>query len=619
MLHRFLLSLIAGLMLIVSSNAQVDRWQQAAKYKMKIDFDVETHRFKGEQELKYYNNSPETLTKVYYHLYFNAFQPNSMMDVRSRTIPDPDARVEDRIKYLSESDIGYHKIDELKQDGKPVKYHVEGTILEVTLTEPIKPGKSSTFKMKFNSQVPLQIRRSGRNNAEGIDYSMAQWYPKMAEFDYQGWHANPYIGREFHGIWGDFEVEIKINGMYTVAAGGSLENAKSIGRGYSDKKKKKKNKKVTWKWKAENVHDFVWAADRDYVVDSRTMYDGTQCYFVYQPGERTTDNWKRLPEIMDEALKYANEHFGKYPYPSYAFIQGGDGGMEYPMATLITGERNIGSLVGVSVHEWMHSWYQMVLGSNEALYAYMDEGYTSFASAHIMNHLKTQKLIPGEPVAKPMERSVNGLLRFHGTGLEEPLSMHSDHFATNTAYGTGAYTKGSVLLEQLKYIMGETNFSRGLKNYYNTWKFKHPNINDFIRVMEKAGGLELDWFKEYFVYTTHYPDYAVGDVSANADWTDVKLQKLGRMPMPLDVVITYKDGTKSFANIPLRMMRGQKPISNSDMQNIKADDWPWTHPEYTLTIKQPLNTIEKVEIDPSGSMLDLNRADNVWPRVVEEK
>jgi len=612
MLIRITVSIVISLIFATSSIAQADRWQQAAKYKMKIDFDVETHRFKGEQELKYYNNSPETITKVYYHLYFNAFQPESMMDVRSRTISDPDARVGDRIKHLSENEIGYHKIDELKQNGKPVQYHVEGTILEVQLAEPIKPGKSSTFKMKFNSQVPLQIRRSGRNNAEGIDYSMAQWYPKMAEYDYQGWHANPYIGREFYGIWGDFEVEIKINGLFTVAAGGELTNANSIGRGYGEKDKKIKDKKVTWKWKAENVHDFVWAADRDYVVDSRTMYDGTKCYFVYQPGERTTDNWEKLPEIMDEALKYANDNFGKYPYPTYAFIQGGDGGMEYPMATLITGERSLGSLVGVSVHEWMHSWYQMVLGSNEALYAFMDEGYTSYSSAQIMNHLRTQKLIPGEPVDNPMLRSVGGLLRFHSTGLEEPLSIHSDHYATNSAYGTGAYTKGSVLLEQLKYIMGERNFSRGMKDYYATWQFKHPNINDFIRIMEKASGLELDWFKEYFVYTTHYPDYAVGAVGSNADWTDIQLLKKGRMPMPLDVVITYKDGTKTLVNIPLRIMRGEKPNTETKMQYILAEDWPWTHPEYTLTIKQPFNSIEKIEIDPSGSMLDLNREDNIW-------
>ncbi|NUO02857.1 MAG: M1 family peptidase, partial [Saprospiraceae bacterium] len=166
---------------------QPDRWQQAVNYKMDIDFDVRTHRFEGEQELTYFNNSPDTLYRVFYHLYFNAFQPGSMMDMRSRTIPDPDGRVGDRISKLKPDEIGYHNILSLKQNGKKVSYKVVETILEVTLAEPIMPGSRTVFDMEFESQVPVQIRRSGRDNKEGIDYSMAQWYPKMCEYDYQGW------------------------------------------------------------------------------------------------------------------------------------------------------------------------------------------------------------------------------------------------------------------------------------------------------------------------------------------------------------------------------------------------------------------------------------------------
>ena len=619
---NFWTSLCAFIFLILFSQntiAQADRWQQKVKYQMKIDFDVTTHKFTGEQEIKYWNNSPDTLDKVFYHLYFNAFQPNSMMDVRSRNIADPDRRVQDRINKLNEDEIGYHHVDELMQDGKPTSYEVEGTILEVVLAKPILPGKSTTLKMKFNSQVPIQIRRSGRDNREGIDYSMAQWYPKLAEYDYQGWHANPYIAREFYGVWGDFEVEIEIDGRYTIAAGGVLENADKIGRGYGDKEKKISEKKVKWKWKAENVHDFLWAADRDYVIDTHWTTDGTLCYFAYVPGEKTTDNWKLLPGIIDAAQSFMNEHYGKYPYPVYSFIQGGDGGMEYPMATLITGERSIASLVGVSVHEWMHSWYQMVLGTNESLYAWMDEGFTSFASAEVMNYLRIQKLIPGTPQDNPQERSVNGLVNFHKSGRSEALSTHSDHFNTNGAYGTGSYTKGQVTLEQLKYIMGEKTFRKGMLRYFNTWKFKHPNDNDFIRIMEKTSGLELDWFKEYFVNTTHYPDYAVESVNDNEGKTRITLSKIGVMPMPVDVVITYRDGSKSFVNIPLRIMRGHKPVEFESMQYILEKDWPWTHPEYDFSIDFSLDQVSSVEIDPSGRMIDLNRSNNKWINVEEEQ
>ncbi len=599
-------------MLVAIAEAQPDRWQQKVRYKMNIDFDVSSHQFTGTQDLKYWNNSPDTLYRVFYHLYFNAFQPGSMMDVRSRTISDPDRRVSDRIYQLAEHEVGYQKVDELLHDGKPVRYEVVGTILEVYLDKPILPGKSTTFKMKFNAQVPVQIRRSGRDNAEGIDYSMAQWYPKLCAYDYQGWHANPYIGREFYGNWGDFEVEIRIDGRYTLAGSGIIENADKIGHGYSHQEKSKSEKPITWKFKARDVHDFVWAADRDYIVRKKEMYDGTVCYFVYQPGERTTENWERLPDIMDEALKFMNRRYGKYPYPVYYFIQGGDGGMEYPMATLITGNRGLGSLVGVSVHEWMHSWYQMVLGTNESLHSWMDEGFTSFATGEVMNHLRIQKLIPGLPRDPANAGSVMGYVNFTKTGLEEPLTVHADHFNTNRAYGSAAYTKGAVLMHQLQYIIGKDVFASALRRYFDTWKFKHPNPNDFIRVMEKESGLELDWYKEYFVHTTHTIDYAIDSVGQSNGGAVLHFSKIGKMPMPLDVVVSYKDGTQSFVNIPLRIMRGHKANEYPKMQYILGEDWPWTHPTYEIQLNIPRDQIDKVEIDPYYGMADVNRDNNTW-------
>ncbi|MFN7600332.1 MAG: M1 family peptidase, partial [Bacteroidota bacterium] len=155
--------------------AQRDYWQQRVEYTMDVKLDVNTHRMTGTQKLVYFNNSPDTLNKVYYHLYFNAFQPGSMMDVRSRNLPDPDRRVMDRISKLKEDEIGYHHIQVLKQDGKELSFKITGTVMEVTLQKPLMPKTKTTFEMKFESQVPLQIRRSGRNNREGISYSMTQW------------------------------------------------------------------------------------------------------------------------------------------------------------------------------------------------------------------------------------------------------------------------------------------------------------------------------------------------------------------------------------------------------------------------------------------------------------
>lgn len=600
---------------------QSDRWQQRVKYEMEIDFDVKNHTYEGKQKIKYWNNSPDTLDRVFYHLYFNAFQPGSMMDVRSRTIADSDRRVGDRIANLNEEEIGYHKVQSLTQDGKITNFVIEGTILEVSLAKPLLPGKTTDLEMEFITQVPVQIRRSGRDSHEGISYSMSQWYPKLCEYDYQGWHANPYVGREFYGVWGDFDVTIKIDRKYTVGATGILQNLEDMGHGYSDKNTKKgglfKKKYLTWRFKAENVHDFVWGADPDYTHFSKMTKAGTELHYFYQDNQKTSENWKNLHAAMDEAEQYMNKKYGEYPYPVYAFIQGGDGGMEYPMATLITGERSFPSLVGVSVHEWMHSWYQMLLGTNEALYAWMDEGFTSFGSAEVMNHLKAKGLVPGDTSDNPHYNSVRGYARFALSGNEEALSTHADHFITNTAYGVGSYTKGAVFLKQIEYIVGRKNFDKGMLRYFDEWAYKHPNPNDFIRVMEKTSDMELDWFKEHWVYSTNTIDYGIESVAEENGETVIKLSKNGVLPMPIDLEIKLTDGSTIRYNIPLRIMRGEK--QDDIFQGKVASDWPWTHTHYNLAESIAVGDIESITIDPTGRLADVNLDNNVWPIKMEEK
>ncbi len=597
-------------------NAQPDRWQQRVSYQMDIDFDVKTHRFTGFQRLVYFNDSPDTLWRVFYHLYFNAFQPGSMMDVRSRTIADPDSRVGDRIAKLKPDEIGYHNIRWLKQNGEPVHFEVAGTILEVTLNEPILPHSSALLEMSFDSQVPVQIRRSGRDNREGIAYSMSQWYPKLCEYDYQGWHANPYVGREFYGVWGDFDVTIHIDRNYILGGTGYLQNPETIGYGYEEEGaevRRPEGEKLSWRFIAPNVHDFVWAADPDYRHIRYEREDGIVMHFLFQPTENTTENWERLPQVMDRAFDFINRHYGRYPYKQYSFIQGGDGGMEYPMATLITGGRSFQGLVSVSVHELLHSWYQMLLGTNESLYAWMDEGFTEYAQDEVMNFLRKEGLLEGEVQENPHAGANATYIRFAQSGREEPLSIHADHFTTNTAYSVAAYIKGHVFLTQLQYIIGKPAFDRGMLRYYHTWRYKHPNPNDFIRIMEKESGLELDWYKEYMVYTTHTIDYDIERVGATPDGkTVILLKKKGVFPMPIDLEVTLKDGTRHLFHIPLRIMRGAKPAEDPAVPYTILDDWPWTHPEYEAVLDLDPGKIQRVVIDPSGRMADVSVEKNTW-------
>jgi len=610
MFNKFIFSFLFILIVLNTSIAQSGRFQQHVDYTMELNFLLKKHQYEGKQILKYTNNSPDTLDKVFYHLYFNAFKPKSGMDVLSRTIKDPDPRVGDRIANLKKSEQGFQEIYSLKMNGKSVEYHIEGTILEVALKEPILPNSTVVFEMDFLAQIPLQVRRTGRNNHEGIEYSVSQGYPKICAYDEQGWHANPYLGREFYGPFGNFDVKITMNSNYVIGATGVLQNPKEIGFGYADEPKKK-GKMLTWHFKAENVHDFVWAADPDYIHKTHTTSSGTLYRFFYQPGERTTENWENLAKPMDEALSFLNTNYGQYPYPVYSFIQGGDGGMEYPMATLITGERTFVSLVGVSVHELVHSWFQGVLATNELLYAWMDEGFTSYVSAEVMNHLKSKKMIPGLPETNPQLSAVKGYANFSKSGLEEPLITHADHFNTNAAYSVASYTKGQVFLEQLRYIMGDQAFKKGMLRYFDEWKFKHPNANDFIRVMEKVSGLELDWFKEYFVHSTNTIDYGIEKYG----FESIILKRYGRMPMPLDVTVTLQNGKVYKYYIPLDLMRGEKKQDELFEGYKVLKDWTITHSDYVIDVDYELNSIKRIEIDASGRMADVERGNNFFPRI----
>ncbi len=594
---------------VFSSFGQRNYWQQEVDYKMDINFDASKHQFSGKQRLVYTNNSPDTLFQVFYHLYFNAFQPGSSMDVRSRTLPDPDSRVGARIAALSPDEIGYQKVNKLVQNGKPLSFEVNETILEVKLASPILPGKKAIFEMDFEAQVPIQIRRSGRNSAEGVDYSMAQWYPKMVEYDVEGWHPNPYIAREFYGVWGNYEVNITLDKAYTIGATGELSNPNEIGKGYlpNNQEGSSKADKLIWKFKAINVHDFVWAADRDYIHDVVTGPNNMKIHFFYQNDNLYNKNWKELQPAAVKLFEIMNQKFGEYPYSTYSIIQGGDGGMEYPMATLITGKRSLASLIGVSVHEVIHSWYQMLLGTNESLYSWMDEGFTTYAGDIVMNELQ------GEKREFVFEGSYNGYYGLVRSGLQEALTTHADHYNTNRAYGTASYSMGSIFVSQLEYVIGKEAVQQAMLNYFYKWRFKHPTPNDCLREMEKTSGLVLDWYKEYWVNTTHRIDYAIRSVVAEGAKTSLLIERVGKMPMPLDVVVTLKSGKTINYNIPLDLMRGNKPKDKKYTETVVMDDWNWVYPSYSLTIPMPLSEIEKIEIDPSLLMADIDRSNNTFP------
>jgi hypothetical protein len=599
--------------------AQGQYWQQRVEYKMDIDVDAAKHQYDGTQELKYTNNSPDTILKVYYHLYFNAFKPGSMMDARNLFLADSDKRVGSRISNLKPEEFGWMNVKEVKQGKKKLKIRENETILEVILDKPLLPGKTTELNMEWQAQVPLQIRRNGRDNSEGIEFSMAQWYPKLCAYDADGWHPNQYIGREFYGNWGDFTVNIRMDSKYILAAGAYLTNANDIGYGYTSQQsggKPDKEGKLTWKFFVDNVHDFAWAADPDYTHTQIKAQDGSIMRFFWQKGQGYDDQWQKLPAIMDRARTIMNERFGKYPYKEYAFIQGGDGGMEYPLATLITGNRPLNSLVGVSVHEQLHSWYQMMLGTNEALYAWMDEGFTSYAETIVENELAREGLLPGQTADEnPFAGNYRGYVALATSGKEEPLTTHADYFNTNYGYGVASYVKGCVFLKQLEYIIGPEAVQRGLHRYYNEWRFKHPDVQDFIRIMEKESGIELDWYKQGWVDQTWTIDYGITAVEKESrKATAITIQRKGRLAMPIEVLVTFKNGEKELYYAPLEAMNGEKPATNNGIERETVQAHRWVDGSFTIEIDEKFKKIAKVELNPDRTMADIDPKNDTWSR-----
>lgn len=648
----------------VSLFAQPDRWQQRVKYTMDINMNVQTNQYKGKQQLEYWNNSPDTLTKVFYHLYWNAFQPNSMMDVRSRRqgtimlgknrngqdMIDWDSRVKDRIANLKPDEIGYQKISSLKMNGRPQKFEYHETILEVELDRPILPKSKVTFDMEWEAQVPLQVRRAGRDNLNtDVRYTMTQWYPKMAEYDYEGWHPTDYIAREFHGVWGDYDVTINIDKNYVIGGTGYLQNPNSIGYGYEDKGAKvtrPAGNKLTWRFNAPNVHDFAWAADPDFKHVTRKAADGITIHVFYnaKPTQASWNAlsadakadynnnfanyaanwdalWERIANAAVTVYPFIKSNFGPYPYKQYSFIHGGDGGMEYPMSTMLAGPG-----LGTAFHEWMHTWYQMLMGTNESLYAWMDEGFTEFATNLVEEYYRQQvvrKNLAADPVALRESDStvLNTLPRYHSanydnyfylvkSGREEPMTTHADHFNTNFAYSIASYSKGNVFLEQLGYIIGAPARDKVLLEYYRQWRFKHPNVNDFVRVAEKVSGMKLDWYRMYWVNTTKTIDYGVDSLYEADAATKVRLRRIGQVPMPMDVKITFRDGSSEWHYIPLNLMFGEKPAEEGQAPRKVYSEWKWTHPTFEIQTTKRLTDIISVEIDPSHRMADLERKNN---------
>lgn len=600
-------------------HGQTRYFQQQAHYQMEIVMNTKNHTYKGKQKISYQNNSPDTLKVVYFHLYWNAFQPGSSMDIQiNNQGANADRRVitkvgdewKSKISLLKPNEIGGHTIIKLLQNNKPTDFEVLETILKVTLPEPILPNSKTEFFMEWETKIPLICRRGGRNNSEGIDYSMTQWYPKLVAYDYEGWNVFDYVGREFHGIFSNFDVSISIDRNYVVAAGGQLQNPFEV-KGYSTDAKLPKRGLQTYRFKADNILDFAWAADPDYTIETDQLPNGLTLYYAYQKSEKTAI-WEQCKPHMRKFFELMEKTIGAYPYPTYSFIQGGDGGMEYGQCTLILGEGyDLKGKLRLMVHEAVHSWFQQIIANNETVRGWMDEGFTTFIEDFCMS-----KLFPESVTNYPNEYYplVSGYTRYlQQNPNEEPMALFDDMFATSRDFSTSRYTKGAVFLVMLGYIIGEENLFKVLKEYFTTWKFKHPTETDFLRVAQKVSGMNLHWYFNLMIYSTRKINYAIEKVAPLGNKTHITLVNKGSFPMPLDIMVRTQNNTNHYFNIPTSLMKSHKTKEGEITYN-PLPEWKYTATSYEFTINLPFESIATLIIDPSMRLADVDYSNNIYRR-----
>lgn len=567
-------------------------FQQRADYKIAVFLDDKLRSLAGRIQIAYQNNSSDTLDKIYFHLYWNAFQANSAMAHRSQYV---DIRRKNMLKIikLSPDEEASMQIEKIWVNSQEAILKVYGSIAEISLPKAILPHSQNQIDLSFKGKIPPLLRRAGYSlNPQKTEFSIAQWYPKLVQYDDAGWHPIFYVGREFYGIFGDFQVSINAPKTYIVAAGASLDSVSNF-----DSLRK------IWHFSTKNTHDFMWAADKDfhYFSDTIPKYNIRLNFYYKAKDSAESRPWINLYEQLFHSYPLMDSLFGRYPYSEYTFIQGGDGGMEYQMGTLMREPS-----YSTAIHEWFHSWYQGALASNEARYAWLDEGFTSYATSRIIAQLYPSKAQKQAPISNLDDYNYYYKFLKKKTNREEPMGTLADFYEKDQAYTLGSYIKGSIFLSQLGYIVGDKLRDKILRTYKTQYQFKHPSPDDFITIAEKVSGIQLKWYLNFWTATTKTIDY-----SLNRKGNKIILSRKGELPMPIDLVVYYTNGDKENHYIPLDLMLGSKTENEyPGSQRIIHPDWIWTNPQYEFTLEPQERKIQKIILDPSLRMADIKRKDN---------
>jgi hypothetical protein len=595
-------------------------WQQRADYTLKATLDTAAKRLTGTEQIRYTNNSPDTLRFVWMQLDQNLFRPGSVgsllfaaesrfggagfpggFDIASLTQTAAPARPAVRPANRR------HPAPTAAAPA-PLRFRVDDTMMYVDLATPIPPGGSTTFDLAYAFNIPEHgADRMGR---DGSLYEIAQWYPRMAVYDdIRGWNTDPYLGQgEFYLEYGDIDYEVTLPAGYIVAGSGTLQNPEEVLTATqrsrlaaavksdstmaivtpeelaSGAARPRTDGTLTWRFRAQRVRDVAWAASPEYQWDA-SGWDGILAQAYYRPSADAT--WKDAAKMSRYSILEYSTRWYRYAYPQISAVEGPVSGMEYPMVAMEARGDDLPDLYNVVTHEIGHMWYPMMVGSNERRYAWMDEGFNTFINTFSEEDYWKRD---DSNVRRNETRFVTSLDQ---TPTAQPIMTPANRYRNDENLGSLAYVKPSIALLALRNkVLGPEVFDTAFREYTRRWVFKHPQPADFFRTMEEVSGRDLSWFWRGFFFTTAALDQSVETVGPGPDGsTLVTLRSLGAAVMPVELGLAFADGTRETVKLPVEIWYGGN--------------------RYVYRV-EPGKQVVSARVNPDGRFPDVVPANDAW-------
>jgi hypothetical protein len=563
-------------------------WQQTVDYTLKAVLDTAAKRLSGTEQVRYTNNSPDTLKFVWMQVDQNLFRPGSvgsLLFAQESRFGGAGFPGGFEIESIAQSLVpakpaptagGRRRaapVSPAVARSTPLKWRVDDTMMYLELATPLAPGGSTALDLVYSFNIPEHgADRMGR---DGSLYEIAQWYPRMAVYDdVHGWNTDPYLGQgEFYLEYGNIDYEVTVPAGYLVAGSGVLQNPTEVltaaERGRlataiksdstiaivtadeltSGASRPRTEGTQTWRFRAEHVRDVAWAASPDFLWDA-SGWDGVLAQAYYRPS--ATDTWKDAAKMSRYSILEYSTRWFRYAYPQISAVEGPVSGMEYPMMAMEGKGEDGPDLYNVITHEIGHMWFPMTVGSDERRYAWMDEGFNTF-----MNTFSEEDYWKRDDteIRRGEARLVTTLDQ---TPTAQPIMTPANRYKNNQNLGSLAYVKPSIMLLALRNkVLGPEVFDTAFREYTRRWAFKHPQPADFFRTIDQVSGRDLSWFWRGFFFTTAALDQSVETVRQAPDsGAEVVLRSLGSAVMPVELRVGYADGTDDLIKLPVEIWYG---------------------------------------------------------------